>query len=538
MYKVFLVEDEIVVREGIRNSIPWDKTPYTLAGEAPDGEMALSMIQDIKPDIVITDIRMPFMDGLTFSRIIRKTLPWIKIIILSGHDEFEYAREAVSLGVEEYLLKPVSSSDMLKTLEKIAKRIDEEKEKLLNIENLKKQIRSSSDSLRDKWLSDFVNGRIPPAETIEKGRELGIDLPARSYAAAAIGVTGLDENEGSLISVKMIIQSIMEKHPGGIWFCENDKRFALLVREIAEGESPASNESGEELAYTITRAVKFEVERNTGFKIAVGIGPVAWRLSEVAKSYASALKILNYQTARDMAQISDSSILPSGDGVFNPAGLLNIDGDMLFTKMKYMAKKDIETVMKEYTKFIGNDFGENNMMVYFIFGEIIVAASKIVEALGGDLGKIAPFSLDQAAIQDIANSKDTFFEKIRALLEAVIEFRDAHTGGRYQSVIMKAREYIDQNFASEDISLYSTASHVGISPNHLSTVFAQETGENFIEYLTRVRIDRAKNLLKNTAMKSAEITYEIGFSDPHYFSYIFKKNTGLSPKEYRGLKKP
>jgi two-component system response regulator YesN len=535
MYKVFLVEDEIVVREGIRNSIPWDKTPYTLTGEAPDGEMALSMIQDIKPDIVITDIRMPFMDGLTFSRIIRKTLPWIKIIILSGHDEFEYAREAVSLGVEEYLLKPVSSSDMLKTLEKIAKRIDEEKEKLLNIENLKKQVRSSSDSLRDKWLSDFVNGRIPPADAIEKGRELGIDLFARSYAVAAIGVTGLEENEGPLISVKMIIHSIMEKHPGSIWFPENDKRFVLLVREIPAGESPHPERFDEEQVYTITQALKYDVERNTGFKIAVGIGPIAERLSEVAKSYASALKVLNYQMLKGMAQISDSTILPSGDGVFNPAGLLNIDGDMLFTKMKYMAKKDIESAITEYTKIIENDFGGNNMLVYFIFGEIIVAASKIVEALGGDLRKISPFSLDQAAVQDIANSKDIFFEKIRTLLEAVIEFRDAHTGGRYQSVIMKAREYIDHNFASEDISLYSTASYVGISPNHLSTVFAQETGENFIEYLTRVRIDKAKNLLKNTAMKSTEIAYEIGLSDPHYFSYIFKKNTGFTPREYRGL---
>ncbi|MDR0719760.1 MAG: response regulator [Treponema sp.] len=535
MYKVFLVEDEIVVREGIRNSIPWDKTPYTLTGEAPDGEMALSMIQDIKPDIVITDIRMPFMDGLTFSRIIRKTLPWIKIIILSGHDEFEYAREAVSLGVEEYLLKPVSSSDMLKTLEKIAKRIDEEKEKLLNIENLKKQVRSSSDSLRDKWLSDFVNGRIPPADAIEKGRELGIDLFARSYTVATIGVTGLEENEGPLISVKMIIDSIMEKHPGSIWFSENDKRFVLLVREIPAGESPHPERFDEEQVYTITQALKYDVERNTGFKIAVGIGPTAERLSEVAKSYSSALKVLNYQMLKGMAQISDSTILPSGDEAFNPAGLLNIDGDMLFTKMKYMAKKDIESAIMEYTRVIENDFGGNNMLVYFIFGEIIVAASKIVEALGGDLRKISPFSLDQAAVQDIANSRDIFFEKIRTLLEAVIEFRDAHTGGRYQLVIMKAREYIDHNFASEDISLYSTASYVGISPNHLSTVFAQETGENFIEYLTRVRIDKAKNLLKNTAMKSAEIAYEIGFNDPHYFSYIFKKNTGFTPREYRGL---
>jgi two-component system response regulator YesN len=187
MYKVFLVEDEIVVREGIRNNIPWEETPYALAGEAPDGEIALSLIQDIKPDILITDIRMPFMDGLALSRIVRKTLPWIKIIILSGHDEFEYAREAISIGVEEYLLKPVSSRDMLQTLDKIARRIDEEKEKLLSMEHLRRQVLSHADILRERWLQDFVSGKMPAAEAIEKGRELGIgDLVARSYTVAVI----------------------------------------------------------------------------------------------------------------------------------------------------------------------------------------------------------------------------------------------------------------------------------------------------------------------------------------------------------------
>jgi len=145
MYKVFLVEDEILVREGIQKCILWEKTPYTLAGEAPDGEIALSMIQEIKPDILITDIRMPFMDGLALSRIVKKSFPWIKIIILSGHDEFEYAREAISIGIEEYLLKPVSAQDMLKALDKVAKKLDEEKQELLSITDLKTRVRTGGE---------------------------------------------------------------------------------------------------------------------------------------------------------------------------------------------------------------------------------------------------------------------------------------------------------------------------------------------------------------------------------------------------------
>ena len=531
MYKVFLVEDEIIVREGIRNSIPWENTNYTLAGEAPDGEMALAMIQDIKPDILITDIRMPFIDGLSLSRIVKKTQPWIKIVILSGHDEFEYAREALSLGVEEYLLKPVSSQDMLKTLDKIAGRIDEEKEKLLNIENLKAQVRSSSDILRDKWLSDFMNGRIPAAKAIEQGREFNLDLLARSWIAAVIMIVPGGKGE-QLEPLKKMLQAIMEQYPGSIWFAEHEKRFVLLVKEAPAEGAPEKASSLVESVYAIAQAFKYEAERNTGWKIMVGIGSLAERIGEVPKSYQTALKIAEYGVAHGLAQIDDTMLFSSiGEEMFDPSEFSDINVDIFLTRLRYAAKKDIDAIIKEYTKILESNFDE--MSAYFIFGEIIMASAKIVEGLGGSLKEIVPFSLEKSMIRSLVDSRNVFIEKLKALLSAVIEFRDSHTGGRYRDVIVKAREYIDSNFASGDISLYSTASYVGISPNHLSTVFAQGTGENFIDYLTRMRLEKAKNLLQNTAMKSADVAFETGFNDPHYFSYIFKKNTGLSPREYR-----
>ena len=532
MYKVFLVEDEIVVREGIRNNIPWDQTNYTLAGEAPDGEMALAMIQDIKPDILITDIRMPFIDGLSLSRIVKKNLPWIKIVIISGHDEFEYAREALSLGVEEYLLKPVSSQEMLKTLDKIARRIDEEKEKLLSIENLKARIRSSSDILRDKWLFDFMNGRIPAAEAIEQGREFNLDLLSRSYIAAVIAVVQAEKGE-QLEPVKKILQTIMEQYPGSIWFAENEKQYALLIKEITGDGAPEKAASLEETAYTIAQAFKYEAERNTGCKIIVGIGSPAERIGEVPGSYQAAHKIAEYCASRGLMQIADSKLLPSsGEGFFDPAEFPDIKGDVFLTRLRYAAKKDIDDIVGEYTKILESSFDE--MSAYFIFGEVIMTAARIVEDLGGNLKDIVPFSLEKAAIRSLVASRDVFIDRLRLLIETVIEFRGSRTGGRYREVIVKAREYIDSNYTSGDISLYSTAAHVGISPNHLSTVFAQETGENFIDYLTRIRLEKAKQLLQTTSMKSADIANETGFNDPHYFSYIFKKNIGLSPREYRG----
>jgi two-component system response regulator YesN len=560
MYKVFLVEDEIVVREGIRNNIPWDKTAYTLAGEAPDGEMALSSIRDIKPDILITDIKMPFMDGLSLSSIVKKTLPWIKIIILSGHDEFEYARKAISIGVEEYLLKPVSSQDMLEALNKIAARIDEEKEKRLGIEHLKKQVQSSEDILRERRLLDFVHGLIPAAEIVEQSRELGLDLIARSYITALIAVLPPPqksaEDHSRFLSAKVIIKSITEKYSNVIFFQEDEKKYVMLIkgagREVRDGEAAAScgtldiheapdshgsysPESIEESAYSVARAIKYEVERNTEYQVAVGIGPAVERLGEINRSFYAAHLIIDRQEALGLAQIADDRSISTGDipNQMGQTGFFNIDGDPLLARLKYASKKDVDSLVRDYTKLLEDSPHDSLMLEYYLFGDIIVAASRIIEELGGDITHILPFSLNPYEVKEIINSREIFYEKIRALFNAVIEFREAQTGGRYHAVILKAKAYIDLNYGNQDISLHTVASHVGISPNHLSTVFSQETGENFIEYLTRVRIERAKHLLANTAMKSAGIAHETGFSDPHYFSFIFKKNTGLSPREYR-----
>jgi two-component system response regulator YesN len=556
VYKVFLVEDEIVVREGIRNNIPWEDTGYVLSGEAPDGEMALSILKDVKPDILITDIKMPFMDGLALSRIVKKTMPWIKIIILSGHDEFKFAQEAISIGVEEYLLKPVSAKDMIAALNKIAGRINEETENLRSIEHLRRQVQSHSDVLRDRWLLDVVSGRVPAAEAIERARDFNIDLIASSYITAIIGiipgVTGTDgggvpaggRDISQLLRLKLIIGSITEKYDNVILFQRDEKSLALLVKGTEAPPFPQNGESAaggavqemseniKEAVYTIAQAALHEAERNLGCRAVVAIGSVADRLGKLHDSYNKASLIALRQSAGSLPGVAgyDETV---GEGNSDDTGLLDIDSDMFLAKFRYAAKKDLDGIIGELTGILQDSRDENRILEYFILGELIVAASKVIEDLGGETKKIIPFSLTPPGLHEIVASRDIFYEKIRALFAAVIEFRNSRTRGRYQSVIVKAKEYIARNFREQDISLHTVASHVGISPNHFSAVFSQETGENFVEYLTRVRIEKAKQLLENTAMKSADIAYETGFSDPHYFSFIFKKNAGLSPREYR-----
>ena len=185
MYKVFLVDDEIVIRENIRNSFPWEGnggSEFSLAGEAPDGEIALQMMQDVKPDILITDIRMPFMDGMQLCEAVSHTMPWVQIVILSGYDDFAYAQQAISLGVKEYLLKPVSAQELLEVLERIAGRIREERRAQADLLRIKRQLASSSAFLREKLLSEAlggVRGEENVQSLLERARALNLSLLAR-----------------------------------------------------------------------------------------------------------------------------------------------------------------------------------------------------------------------------------------------------------------------------------------------------------------------------------------------------------------------
>ncbi len=522
MYRVFLVEDEIVVREGIRNSIQWAQTPYVLAGEAPDGEMALSIMKDIKPDILVTDIKMPFMDGLELSRIIKKIQPWVKIIIISGHDEFQYAKEAISIGVEEFLLKPVSASDMLASLDKVSRAIETEKTNLSSLENLRMQVQSTSDILKERWLCDLVTGFVNTRDAIEKARDMGIDLIARGYLVAVVELTTSAFTYAELINAKVMVNALLEKRTDVIFFSQSMDKLILLLKSIAQ-------ESLEETVYTLGQAIKYEVERNTGCIVSVGIGSAVERIGEIARSYSDADKTLRHLAKTGQRLIAGISDIKA----FEETDLLKLDGDPIADRLKYAKRIDIDDIIGQYVELIGEKPIQTTLLGYYLLGDIIIAASKIIEELGGKIHDVIPSFFQKAKITEIVSSREMFCAEVRSLLETVIDYRESKVTSRYHSMIQKAKQYIEANYADQDISLHSVADIVNVSPNHFSTIFSQETGGNFIEYLTHVRIARAKQLLRTTAKKSAEIAYEAGFGDPHYFSFIFKKNTGISPREFR-----
>ncbi|HHU36955.1 MAG TPA: response regulator [Treponema sp.] len=525
MYSVFLVDDEIVVREGIRNSIKWENTDYTLVGEAPDGEMALALLKDIKPDILITDIRMPFLDGLALSRIVRKTQPWIKIIILSGHDEFAYAQEAISIGVEEYLLKPVSAADMMKSLDKIASRIEEEKTIRTATEKLQRKMLTSNDILKEKWLSELVSGGNTSSVFFEQAREFDIDIVAHFYSVAIADLCCESSDIREIDRAKSIIDSIVSVSEDVISFSSSVDTVTFIIKG-------ADSESVEETAYSLAQGIKFESERNTAVLVSVGIGKSVNRIGSIAQSWSEAKSAVKYLVA------SGRNIIVGINDIYSSGTVSYLDpgSDPIAIRLQFATEDDIDCIVEQYSSLLGATEKGHGHIGYYLLYDIIVAARKLIEELGGSSSVLFPEGVHQERISSIGESPQSFREEVRRIVSELIKLRNSLGGSYHDTMVQRAKRYIQEYFADPDISLNTVAAEVNYSPNHFSTIFSQESGETFIEYLTWTRITRAKKLLSSTKLKSSEIAYEVGYNDPHYFSFLFKKHSGQSPREYRSEK--
>jgi two-component system response regulator YesN len=434
VYKVFFVDDEAAMRAGFRDSMNWNNSNFVLAGEASDGELALPLISETLPDILVTDVRMPFMDGIELSRRVARTMPWVKIIILSGHDEFDYAKQAIKIGVSEYLLKPVTSEALFQALENAAARIELERERRRTIEDLKKAATDARRLQTEKLLSCIVYGTTTDFPFEES--ELGAFVYALSFQTMLIEIVFRESGESGdvesawidetseLARARSSILKILESNDSVRSFPEGAERIVCVCA--------SDDETLEDEIYAIAQAVKYDTERSGPYRVSVALGALARNVSELPKSMSCAKKAMKY-------------IEGTGHG--------------------------------------------------YILG-----------------------------YRDIEN-RDVHGE------------HGAQTGGsmasRYQEIIEKSREYIWAHYADGAVSLNSVAEFIGLSPNHFSTVFSQETGETFIEHLTRTRLLKAQELLRSTPTRASEIAYMVGYNDPHYFSYVFKKRTGMSPSEYR-----
>lgn len=523
MYSVFLVDDEPIVLEGIRTKVDWEGAGFTFAGEATDGEIALSMIHEIKPDILITDIKMPFMDGLQLAAAIKKIQPWIKIIILSGHDEFDYAKKAISIGIDDYILKPFTSEEIESALKKAAGAIDKERKQLSDISILKEELKSQEKLIRKEFLNNIVHGSGDMASAMSKSQELGIDLLSRYYKVIISKIcskTNNTDNEQHACSLLNSYSSTWEQT-----VCYFHHTNWLI--SICKGNNQTDLE---ENVFRIAETIEHIVTQNDDVTVVTSIGKTVEHLASICESYEDAKKIIVIQNLANQ-----NRIISTDDIQMNSTEFLELkENAPMVERLKYAGKNDISAIINESMELINSNPGQFQFFASYLLADLIFAVSKLFENLGGNIKEVKPEILQRSFIDTAVQNEKQFRKELESVLNFALEYRDSKITGKYGDVILKAKKYIDENYADQNTTLTTVAEAVCLSPNHFSTIFSQECKITFIEYLTNVRIENAKRLMTETDMKGYDIAYECGFSDPHYFSYIFKKNTGVSPREFKG----
>lgn len=533
MLKIFLVEDEFVIREGIKNNIDWKANGYEFCGEASDGELAFPIIQKTKPDIVITDIRMPFMDGLELSRLIKKELPLTEIIILSGYEEFEYAKEAIKIGVSQYLCKPISGEELLKEINLLADKITEKRKEQEIKEKYIREVEENFIEEKRNFFQYLVTGTKSISELLEIAKKIHIDLSSIWYNIILLKIQSMthahDEYSGSMVKVEQKLKELDE----GDHFAAFDRNLegkALLVKADTEEELTR-------IQNDYIRKMKDLLGDYSHVRYFAGIGMPVNRLSELPASFESASHafahryltresgIWNYQDIEQKKhQIDDFNI-----GSVNAKEL---DRNKLRDFLKFGDKNEVVYFVEEYINDLGNNAMKSNMFRQYLVMDTYFCVVDFVVDLQFSKDEIEVFSADSEILQNNENSMK-YMERI---ISKVLELREKSASNRYGDIVDEVMKYIEEHYAQEDLSLNILASHVNFSPNHLSMVLSQQTGQTFIKYLTDFRMNKAKELLRCTGKRSSEIGLEVGYKDPHYFSFLFKKTQGMTPTQYRGLK--
>ena len=535
MYSVFLVEDEALIRDGIRTLIAWNEYGFNFVGEASDGELAWPKIQKMKPDIVITDIKMPFMDGLSLSRLIRKEFPQTTIIILSGYDDFSYAKEAISVGVSQYLLKPLSKDQLVDVLCEVKVHKDKEAIQSTYLMQFNSEIQEYLSSSRKGFFDALVSGKLTANELLSRAEKLHMSLVAESYN---IVLFLLEENPlhghlGEMADIQSELNARFPETNESIMFSIGMDLIAFLIMSDADSIAVKSEEC-------INRIMDICLPLPGIESWSIIVSEPVNRLSAVADCYRAARKEMFHRKSG-----VDNHLYRVGENAAyaEPVSTVDFDpNDMDAAKMdqRIVEKFLINGMTEEITAFVSDYFSSiGNLAVQsMIFRQYVVlniqfTVNAFLEKLGYSKDAACFSKKEGCQLKDCMQSLEFSERYVKDLLKHAINFRDMAVNNRYSSMLQKAVDYMERNYFDPNISLNAVARVASVSPTHFSAVFSQQMGKTFVEYLTELRMDKAKEMLRCTDSGSSEIAFQVGYSDPHYFSFIFKKVNGCTPREYR-----
>lgn len=540
MLKIFLAEDEVIVRETIKRMIPWEDLGFELVGEAADGEMALPLLLRQKPDLLITDIKMPFMDGLTLAKVAKKEIPGLKVVILSGYDDFNYAKQAINIGVEDYLLKPITKNALIERLTEIRSRYEHEKTQKEYYEKFHREMQAYEKNSSRDFFEALVSGSMDMMEIYRRSEKLGLDIVAEAYNVLIFTMNCEEDfsgqregySEWEVESLELLEEFFSENTSAMLFRC-NIFSYGVLIK----GQKETIEENTRSCVSEIQRILDRKEQKRQWF---VAAGEPVERLSQIQKSYYSASRAFSQRYLYDenilyydeMASMEKKNVTEDDSTYLQKVDVNALNPVILQKFLSNGLLEETENFVKDYFYAIGQEPLESLVFRNYVTLNVRFSVMSFLKEIGCDTR-----TLEQEDTEDVLSESSKSLENAIAYAEKIISqaiaLRDQNSGNKNRSILKTAVDFIDSHYMEEDMSLNKAANAANVSANHFSALFSQNMGQTFIEYLTNLRMNKAKEYLRCTSMRSSEIAGEIGYKDAHYFSYLFKKTQGMTPSDYR-----
>ena len=529
MYSVMIVDDEPIIRKGLKKIINWEDYGFKVVCEARDGEDALELIKEHSIDFIVSDIKMHKVTGIELLREIREMGLDTLVLLLSGYDEFSYAQEGIRLGAFDYILKPIDSQKLKNILINASNKLTtkEEKDREYSVNKVISGEKILYDLLRGKnlmMMDEYISKYNLP---LIKGKVQVAIVEINEIIISSEDLTENDEWNHLNDMVNELIRKVLEKSDIK-YFSLVDSDFGkkiIIVQADKEIEISDLNQSFISVLNSILKVGNEELKT----KLNIGVGSSYNQIYSIYKSYLNAKEALKYKYVLGTNRLINVSELAEcrQDRFVYP-----IEKEKSLISAIIVGKDDslgmLKELLKEIAKMLNFDIFKINItftqIIYNIYNNVLKKYSFLEDVY--DLSKIVKIGfLGVETLEDIENK---LIDNIAKLIEIIKEY----SLNQSDNIVQRACEYV-LNHIDEDITLTSIASNLNISKNYLCSIFKQQTGENFLEYATKAKMERAKILLKKYDYKVYEVSDLLGYKETSYFSKLFKKHTGYTPAEYK-----
>ncbi|WP_069998005.1 response regulator [Cellulosilyticum sp. I15G10I2] len=532
MFKVLIIDDEPTIRKGLINIINWRKFQCEICGEAWDGVDGLEKMEELKPDIVFVDISMPEIDGLTLIKRAKKIVPHSKFIILSGYREFTYMQEAIKIGAFDYILKPSSIEELCEVIKRAVIELKYQKEDQLEIRKLKKCFEESIPLLKEKLLYDIIFQININEEDINEGFEL-YGLQIKDFVMMIIEIDEESEKKEPYqrqLYQFGIINTVEEM------FAEDFKieKIVLNSKQMAFIVLPVQNKDLLiESVYKKASSIQQLVESCFDFTVTIAISTKGKGVEKLHEKMMECKNGLSYRF-----YMGDSSIIlyRDLDGFYKTEDSLLTEGydKSLYEAIKTGNEENVKRILIQIkNKVVETSIEPEHIKTFYwnLIYEINNIRIAIKNLETSDKEVIKDISSLYRMIETATHIRD-LHELLEQVAGNVVNRINKYNKKSINQILQNAMKYICDHYAMS-VTLNELAEHTYVSTYYLSRMFKKELGKNFVEYLSEVRIEKAKELLKDNKYKTYEIAELVGIQDPHYFSKIFKKYVNMTPTEYR-----